>query len=300
MSIVISSCEEIVLEDDISGQVVHLVAPGDGAQFSSTGITFTWEPIENGTEYQIQIAKPDFDNPLQIIVDNTVDTTSFTTQLNIGKYEWRVRAVNSGYKTIYSKRSISVVNNEDFGSNSVTLTLPADNIVTNTAAKNLVWQPVIGATGYHLQIVNTSNSTIAFEQDMTTTNYTYSFPEGNYQWKVRATNGVQNTLYSSRSILTDTTAPNTPILSSPANQSTASGNDVTFQWNRTSVPGSVEKDSIYIYTNSQLTLLKYKNEQTSPYNTSTLEDGTYYWFVKSFDQAGNSSAQSTVFSFTLN
>lgn len=293
------SCDEILLEDDITNEVVNLVAPVDDAQFYSTGITFTWDPIENGTQYRIQIARPNFDSPLQIVADNVVDTTSFTTQLNVGQYEWRVQAVNSGYKTAYTTRSLTVLSNEDFQNNAVTLSSPSDNTITKTAFQNLIWQPVIGASVYHLQVVNTTASTAVFEQDVTGTIFNYTFPEGSYQWKIRATNGTQNTLYSSRSILVDTTVPNTPQLTAPANLNNTSDNDVTFQWTRTPISGSTEKDSLYIYTNNTLTALQYKNQETSPY-TSALSNGTFYWYVKAFDQAGNLSQQSAVFSFTLN
>lgn len=295
----LSSCEEIIMEDDISNEVVHLVAPVNNAQFFSTGVTFTWDPIEYGTHYRIQIAKPDFANPMQIVLDTTIDTTSFTTQLNVGEYEWRVRAVNSSYSTAFSSRFLTVVSNEDFESNSVTFSSPVNNLITNVGTQNLSWQPVIGATGYTVQVVNSTN-TIVHEQNVTGTSYSYTFPEGNFQWKVRATNGEQNTLFASRSITVDTTVPNTPVLVSPVNLANTSDNDITFEWTRTPIAGSTETDTIYIYTNSTLTDLEYKNLETSPYNTSTLNDGTYYWFVKSFDEAGNVSQQSSVFSFTLN
>lgn len=294
------SCEEILLEDDITDKVVNLVAPADDAEFFSTGITFSWNPIENGTQYQIQIARPNFTAPLQIIADNVVDTTAFTTQLNVGEYEWRVRAINSGYQTIYSTRSFTILSNEEFQNNSLTLSSPGDNTITNTAVQNLVWQPIIGATNYHVQIVNAQSNTSVLDQDVTGTTFSHQFTEGNYQWKVRATNGDQNTLYSSRNILIDLTVPNTPQLTLPANLANTSNNDVTFQWNRTAIAGSAEKDSLYIYTNNTLTALEYKNEETSPYNTATLSDGNYFWFVKAFDEAGNVSQQSSVFSFTLN
>lgn len=295
----LSSCEEIIMEDDISNEVVHLVAPVNNAHFFSTGVTFTWDPIEYGTQYRIQIAKPDFTNPMQIVVDTTIDTTSFTTQLNVGEYEWRVQAVNSSYSTAFSSRFLTVVSNENFESNSVTLSSPVNNLITNVGTQNLSWQSVIGATGYTVQIENSTN-TIVHEQNVTGTSYSYTFPEGNFQWKVRATNGEQNTLFASRSIMVDTTVPNTPVLVSPVNLANTSDNDITFEWTRTPIAGSAETDSIYIYTNSTLTNLVYKNQETSPYNTSTLNNGTYYWFVKSFDQAGNTSQQSSVFSFTLN
>lgn len=294
------SCEEIIMEDDISNEKIRLVAPLNNAQLFSTGVTFTWEPIKNGSEYRIQIARPNFENPVQIIVDNVTDETSFTTQLNPGEYEWRVQGVNSGYATSYSSRFITIVSNEDFASNSVTLSSPVNNIITNSSVQNLTWQPVIGATGYKVQIINSQNTTVPDEQDVTGTNLSYNFPQGTFIWKVRATNGSQNTLYSSRNITVDTTVPNTPILQMPGNLSNSSDNTVVFQWTRTPVAGSAETDRIYIYSNSTLTNLVYSNEETSPYTTSTLSDGTYYWYVKSFDAAGNTSAQSAVYSFTLN
>jgi hypothetical protein len=298
--LVLISCEEVLLEDDISKENVHLIAPGDSAQFFSTGVTFTWDPIENGTQYRIQIAKPDFENPLQIITDNVIDTTSYTTQLNVGGYEWRVQGINSGYSTSYSTRSFTVVNNEDFAGNSITLSSPNNNLVTNTPSQNLIWQPVIGATNYHFQVTDISGGTVVYEQDVAATNFNYNFGEGNFQWKIRASNGQQNTLYASRSILVDITSPNVPVLTSPTHLTNTSDHNVTFQWTRTGVSGSSERDSLYIYTNNTLTSLEYKNTEMPGYNTSSLDNGSYYWLVKSFDAAGNSSARSSVFSLTLN
>lgn len=293
------ACEEILLEDDISGQKVNLTAPSDNAKFYSTGITFSWDPVENGTQYRIQIAKPDFANAMQIVIDNVTDTTAFTTQLNVGNYEWRVQAVNSGYNTAFSSRKFNVVSNEDFESNTVTLSLPNDNLITNVPEQTLSWQQVLGTTAYRVQIVNSSGSTIN-EQDVTNTSLSYTFPEGSHTWKVSATNGEQVTMYSSRTLLIDATVPATPQLTTPANLSNTSDSNITFQWARTPVAGSTERDSIYIYKNNTLTNLQYKNVQTSPYITAALANGTYFWYVKSFDEAGNVSQQSTVFSFTLN
>lgn len=300
LTISITACEEIIMEDDISGETVHLIAPYNGAEFYSTGITFTWDAIENGSQYRIQIARPNFENPLEIVSDQIIDTTSFTTQLNIGNYEWRVQGVNSSYKTAYSKRVFTIISNEDFQNNNVTLSSPSNNIITNSASQNLTWQSVLGATGYQVQVINSSDSSIIHDEMTSATNWNYSFPEGSYQWRVRATNGEQNTLYSSRNIFVDTLEPNMPVLNTPANQSNTSDNDITFQWTRIPIAGTPEKDSIYIFSNSQLTNLIYENEEISPYNTSALEEGTYYWYVKSFDEAGNVSPQSNVFSFTLN
>lgn len=292
------SCEDILFEKDISKNEITLVAPANNAPFFSTGVTFTWETAEGATKYQLQIAKPNFANPLQIVLDTIITTTTFTQQLAIGAYEWRVRALNESSETKYSSRSFAIISNADFQSNVVILSSPINNLVTNTPLQNLNWQSIIGATNYQVQIID-GNNTIIKDQTITATSLSYSFSEGNYDWKVRATNGTEQTLYSSRSILVDTTIPNTPILSAPSNLSTTTIKDIVFQWNRTPIVGSVEKDSIYIYKNNALTILSQKNEANSPFSVN-LDSGIYYWFVKSFDQAGNKSNSSSVFSFTIN
>ena len=292
------SCEEIIMEKDISKSEVVLVSPTNNAQFYSTGVTFTWDTVAGATEYQLQIATPNFANPLQIVLDTTIKENSFTQQLLIGNYEWRVRAKNSAYNSNYSSRLVSVVSDVDFQNNTVVLNTPVNNLITKTVLQNLSWQSIIGATGYQVQVYD-GNNTIISDQTITTTNLNYTFTEGSYFWKVRASNGTQQTLYSSRSVLVDKTVPNTPVLSTPTNTSTSTNTNVNFQWNRVPVAGSVEKDSIFIYTDAALTVLKLKKEASSPFAT-TLDLGTYYWYAKSFDQAGNVSAKSTVFSFLLN
>ena len=292
------SCEEIIIEKDISKSEVTLAAPTNYAQFYSTGVNFSWEFVADATDYQLQIATPNFANPLQIVLDTTIKETNFTKQLPIGNYEWRVRAKNSVYTTNYTTRLVSVVSDADFQNNTVVLNTPINNLITKTNLQNLSWQSIIGATGYQVQIYDANNSVIS-DQTIKTTNLNYTFLEGSYFWKVRASNGTQQTLYSSRSVLIDNTVPNTPALSSPANASTTTNKNVSFQWNRTAIPGSTEKDSIYIYNDITLKSLKLKKETGSPY-TTTLELGTYYWYTRSFDQAGNSSTKSTVFSFLIN
>lgn len=297
--ITLASCEEILLETDISKEEVQLIAPVNNTNFSSTGVSFTWETVADATKYRLQIAKPNFENPTQIVLDTIVSKTSFNQQLTIASYEWRVRALNSAYETGYSSRFFSIANNDDFQNNTVVLNIPTNNLITKTPLQSLSWQSIIGATNYQLQVYD-SNSTIKLDETLTATSYDYTFPEGSFSWRVRATNGEKQTLYTSRTILVDKTAPNTPTLVNPVNAGTTSNTTISFQWNRAAISGSAEKDSIYIYTNSAQTALKLKAEATSPYSNTTLTTGTYYWHTKAFDAAGNTSAKSTVFSFTIN
>jgi hypothetical protein len=294
---ILFSCEGVILETDITDKQVVLVAPYDKAQFSSTSVTFSWESVATATKYHIQIAKPNFEKPLQIVLDTIVSSTSFTQQLPVGDYEWRVSAVNSAYKTPFTNRFVTVASNDNFQDNLVVLISPGDNFTTKVAEQILKWTPVIGATSYQVQILDRSDVVVS-DQSISATNLNCSFLDGNYSWKVRGVKETLHTAYTSRKILVDGTKPNTPVLSNPLNASTTTVNDVVFKWNRVPIAGSTEKDSIYIYTDSGLTTLQLKSEVSNSF-TKKLDAGTYYWFLKSFDLAGNVSEKSTVFNFKI-
>lgn len=107
------SCDDIIEVEDISDRTVILVAPTNDAILSSGTIHFDWEPVEDAESYRIQIATPDFDAPLQIVedstlVDSTATNTTFSTSLDEGAYQWRVRAQNSDYQTNYTTQSFTV------------------------------------------------------------------------------------------------------------------------------------------------------------------------------------------------
>ncbi|WP_445713183.1 hypothetical protein [Flavobacterium sp.] len=293
------SCEEVLMEDDISDETIVLLAPADNAQFFSTSVTLTWEPVQYATKYRLQIAKPNFATATEIVLDTELTTTSFTQQLNIGDYEWRVKAINSAYETNYVARRLTVVSNDEFDNNIVVLNNPSNSLNSNSVNQTLSWNAVIGATSYQLQIFDNS-STLVSNQTLATTSYSHTFTEGNFTWKVRASNGTDYTLYSSRTILIDTTLPNVPTLTAPTNASTTSSSNISFNWNRIPISGSQEFDSLYVYSNVALTNLVLKKRVTNPHSETILDNGTYYWRMKSFDEAGNVSAASSTFSFTKN
>jgi hypothetical protein len=294
------SCDEIIMEEDLSDSQLVILAPADDAGFNSTSVTFTWQPLDGATSYVLQIAKPDFDNATEIVLNTEIEETTFTQQLNIGSYQWRIKAKNSSYETTFITRNLTVVSNDDFASNVVVLTSPNNALITNTSNYNLSWNGIIGATAYQLQILDETNA-IILDQEITTNTYNYTFSEGNFTWKVRATNGSDYTLYSSRSILVDQTTPNTPALISPADDSTMTNSDIDFAWDRTPINGATEFDSIYVFTDASTTnLLLKERANTNPNTINIPNTGTYYWKMKSFDDAGNESGESSVYSFILN
>jgi len=297
--VLFTSCEEgsILIETDISGRQVTLLAPGNGVEVSTNVVFFDWETVDDATAYEIQVARPDFDNTEQLFVNTRDSITSSQAELPIGSYQWRVRATNSNSQTQYATASFSVVPAQNFSDNVVILTSPENGLITNVVTQQLDWQEVTDASLYRLQILN--NGTIVNEQTTTETNFPIEFPEGTLSWQVRAEKNGEVTGYSTRDILVDITEPNTPSLTSPADGTELNMQTVTFEWSRTPIEGSEEVDMISIYRDKALTDLVLSQEVSSPFETM-LDNDTYYWIIQATDAAGNEGPVSSIFSFTVN
>ncbi|WP_299548455.1 fibronectin type III domain-containing protein [Seonamhaeicola sp.] len=102
------SCDEIIEVADISDKTVEILAPTNNSVIDATSVSFTWNALEDAESYKLQIATPDFENAVQIVVDSTLANTSFIKTLAPGTYEWRLRAENSGYQTQYTINGFTV------------------------------------------------------------------------------------------------------------------------------------------------------------------------------------------------
>ncbi len=106
----ISSCEEIVNEENISNDTVQLLAPSNDAVLATKQkISFNWEALGGANSYKLQIATPNFISATQIQLDTLVSRTDFTIDSLVAKsYEWRVKGLNSAYETVYSSNTFVV------------------------------------------------------------------------------------------------------------------------------------------------------------------------------------------------
>lgn len=292
-------CEEILFEEDITDDTVTIIAPSNGSQVESTSVAFSWNAVDQATSYRLQIARPTFENAIQIVEDTTVTNTNFSTTLVKNSYEWRVRAQNSGSETVYTTANFSIIESEDFAAREVLLSSPEDNAIVNTTSVTLQWETVTDATAYRIQLLDESDQVVE-ESTSTSTSIQLTFPEGVTKWQVRAENNTQNTLYFGRTLTVDSMNPLKPIATAPADQATLTDTAVSFSWTRELVAGTAEFDSIYVYRNVQLTDLATKDRVTSPADITLDAANTYYWFIKAFDEAGNQSEASDTFSFTIN
>lgn len=103
------SCDDLFEVSDISDQEVMILAPKNEVTISNSSIiNLSWESVEDAETYEIQLATPAFQDATQIVLDSVTDATSLEINLNSGDYQWRIRAINSGFATNYTTSAFSI------------------------------------------------------------------------------------------------------------------------------------------------------------------------------------------------
>ena len=299
MVLIVISCDDILEVPDISNANVTLIAPAEGAQIESNTTVFTWQGVADAESYELQVASPDFANAAQVVVDSITNSTSFSTTLLPNSYEWRVRALNSGFATAFSSNNFIVNESDGFSGNTLILESPVNDFATSETDIDLSWQPLTDAIEYRIQILDSTDD-IVLDEVISETELGVTFTEGSFRWQVRGQTATENTLFSNRTIIIDMTPPNVPQLTAPGINETFNTNDIDFSWDREAVSGSQERDSIFIYDDMALQNLVSSGASTSRTFTATLQSGIYFWQVQAFDAAGNESTVSGTGTFIIN
>lgn len=106
------SCDDIIEEPDISKETVLVLAPTNGSVVDTTLVNFSWQILNDAASYRVQVAKPTFSNASQILLDTLIQKTEVSKLLENDVYEWRVKALNSGYETVYTIQNFTVSNGD--------------------------------------------------------------------------------------------------------------------------------------------------------------------------------------------
>lgn len=199
----INSCTEELFEQDISAKKVTVIAPGNNVQLTDFDVSFFWENNADVISYRLQVATPNFTSPHKVLLDTLITNNTFDVTLTENDYQWRVRAENSAYQGVYTSQFFSVINNDNFYKNTITLLSPEDNAIVKDTTQIFTWQPVTGTVTYGIQILDKENKVLS-DTKVAKPTFTYNFKEGTYTWKVRADNDVVTTAYASRQITIDT------------------------------------------------------------------------------------------------
>lgn len=293
------SCEELLFVDDISKDQVEIIVPQNGTQVSSAQIRFTWQSLEGAEAYRFQLASPSFDSIQSLLVNEVVEETFFEQNLTKGDYEWRVNGINSEYVSQSTTNAISVKEDQDFSAREIKIISPdEEHSAFKTFTINFEWEGLTNAGQYRIKIEH--NEVIFSEETTTETQLNLTVPYGKSTFKIRGENDTQNTFYALRNFVVDTIAPEKIQLVSPTNNEELDTETVQFDYQKaTDDEGAEEFDSIYIFNDKELENLVLKEELVGPENQSLDRENTYYWYMQSFDNAGNIGDQSEVYSFTI-
>lgn len=281
--VLIFSCTKDFIAAKLSNLTVTLLAPADNYHSSSVAITFWWDELKGADKYELQIVKPNFSSVQQLVLDTNVTGTKFSYSLLPGIYQWRVRAKNNASSTDYTTRSLAVDSVQNLSSQSLILVAPANNLYTKLLKNTFKWDSLSAAVDYRFQILNQSSTAIV-DIVLHTDTFSYSLNEGIYTWQVRGQNATSNTLYTSRVLTIDTTAPPVSVISAPLSGDSAA-NPVALAWTRNA---SASEDSLFIYPDSLISAAVYKGSFTATaYSFTGISGKKYFWRFKSGDLAGN-------------
>lgn len=304
-------CEKIVAED-ISEKTPVLILPTVYDTIGSNPVHFKWEAMEGATKYRLQIVGPGFSNISEYLLDSVITLTDFYMELDSNEYEMKLTALNGAYESVtLGPLKFWVGVQSTVSNNVVTLLTPEDQKYESELFDNkFSWIPLSDASSYEFSIRKGSSFQTGdiIDQQNTISTFTYTVPdeltEGTYFWGVKAYLSTGETNFTVRTLYIDTTGPNLPVLSTPADNASVTSGDVSFIWNNGSDPGTIHSP-VHSYfelaTDAAFTSTVPGTPIDLQTNTFTinLSSGIYYWRVTNSDEAGHSSGESTTFTFTI-
>lgn len=301
------ACDD-VLEEDISDDVISIIAPSDGLAIEGNVVQLRWAALEGANDYRVQISvEKQF-----IVLDSLVAGNLFNYQINPGEYTWRVRGENFAYITPYTFEStFSVVASLNLTDQLITLESPENNKYLNNGNVSFSWQPINTADSYEFEILEVDGSTetsIFKEEGLVDASIT--IPSGTvtkdseYIWQVKASNVNSSTNFYQRIFFLDTEAPPASTLNTPtSDQMFATSEEVDFTWTftNTGIVQSPITSTLEVSTDENFSTINLTETNTEGDFSSTFTAAdTYYWRVRGVDAAGNSGVDSATGSFIVN
>jgi hypothetical protein len=297
----LAGCDDLI-EPDISGEQVVLLAPANASRSTTVVQKFQWSAVSHARTYRLQLATPAFAGVTKLVLDTTVAQPTLSKSLRPGRYEWRVQALNAGYETAFASRTLVIDSTGSLTGQVLALTQPAAGFASNAATVTFGWSKLPMAQQYRLWISpNPRGASLAVLDTVVGTASAVTLrlarQSQTYQWKVTALNASSQAVSTTQSFDIDLTPPAAPTLTAPAASASFLTLPISLTWTRAS--SDVVRDSVFLYQANQNTLftnfprLSSGATLTLSSNSTPLITGTYYWAVRSMDKAGNLGPVST-------
>ncbi|MCB0770937.1 MAG: hypothetical protein KDC00_11090 [Flavobacteriales bacterium] len=282
-------CKDII-EADLAGYGVVLLTPPDGYISTANLSAFRWEAIPGADAYRIQIAEPNFTNPVIYRYDSLVSGTTFDAPLQPGVYRWRVRGENPNSSTSYYERGLVIEESTTLEGSSPLLIGPTSGAITAADPIMFSWEALNGAEDYRFELRSGSQTgSLVTAMIVGGTSIELNIPEeGPYTWGVQAQNSTSSSNFSYWALTVDRTAPGTPILQEPINAIQLPNAPFTFRWTTGSNAGSGASDSLFVVDAGAQVIRSI--HAPAPQVTDSLGGGTYTWYVRTTDAAGNGTS----------
>ncbi len=184
---------------------------------------------------------------------------------------------------------------------------PANRASMSNAMPSFVWQPVLNATEYELQVDDNRNfiSPVLVTPAATSSiSPLFVFEDGRYFWRVRVTQPATGPWSALRWFDIDNESPAvSPVLTSPRNNQSINTNTPIFRWQR--VPGAkgyylqVSSDPTFTAASAFSGDIGNKNSYRLGPADALFEPGFYYWRVWARDAAYNYGPVSAASQFIL-
>jgi hypothetical protein len=294
------SCDDII-EEDISNDTILTISPVEGAVIEGNTAQFFWQTIDGADNYRIQVMSSN----QALVVDSLVTTTNLGLVLNPGDYQWRIKGENFAYATEYTfPINFTMVTSDDLTNQTVELLTPSGNFYTNETNLILTWSPIVTADSYSLDVIkiNGGEQTILQETNLEQPNYSLSSltlsEDAEYTWKIKAVNQISESAFSERSIFIDRETPGQPALVAPIDLEIFDTFTILFNWINGSESGNIQSTKINTFeisTDINFGSIIFSEAISNNSIQVTFDNsGTYYWRVRTSDEAGNVGPYSAV------
>ena len=294
--------------DDVAPSAPVLVSPANGAAVNVGNPVFDWTDSTDANGVQSYVIYVDTESSFASPVAWAASVTA--SQVEAGSFAgtqffWRVAAIDTAGNGVWS--AVGSFTRSGSLPSTVTAVSPWSGIYT-TPMMSLDWSDATdpdGLLGYEAQVSTSAGfTTIAWTGATSVSSATTApLPDGVYYWRARAQDSFGNLgLWSgARSFQVDTMAPSGPSPVSPANGATVYSSSPVLDWTDAADDGGYPRYETQYDTEPTFTdpiTLAPPGGPSSAY-LSGFADGVYYWRVRAVDGAGNASAYSAAFSFTV-
>jgi len=297
-----SSTQTFVI-DTIPPSTPTLISPENNYIDNNLTQTFTWTQPEPNATYQLQISTENsFASPYHDNSSLTEISYSYTLPAG-GTYYWRVRASDNVVNQSAWSENFKLTITAPSGAPS--LSFPENGLFENDNTPTFGWAAGFYAENHRLLVDNDPDFSSPVENRLFTTEFSYtpaaenSLPDDNYSWKVVGINEWGETPSPVWIFTVDTIPPSAPALVSPTNGLHVDNTPDNFDW---SDVADAERYEISVDNNADFSFpaISASDVSFSTYTpTITLENGTYYWKVRAYDNAGNVGPFSSTWTFVL-